>query len=167
MKLKYVESWEMSRYEANGIKLDWKEDDYTETIREKSNAVDREARIHAEVELFLTEMSQEYEDLILSWMDRYEKEMEQLETDIQILKEKREEQFEQTEQLREEYERRNVAIADYLEVKELRRQEQERQEQRARAAIKIQAWWRGTMVRKCLGPYRKKKKGKGKDKKKK
>lgn len=30
--------------------------------------------------------------------------------------------------------------------------------------LQLQAWWKGVMVRKCLGPYAKKKKGKGKGK---
>lgn len=30
-------------------------------------------------------------------------------------------------------------------------------EKNTKAATKIQAWWRGMMYRKCLGPYRKKK----------
>ena len=34
----------------------------------------------------------------------------------------------------------------------------ERQNLEIRTAIKIQAWWRMTMVRRKLGPYRKKKK---------
>lgn len=34
---------------------------------------------------------------------------------------------------------------------------------RLKAATRIQAWWRGVMVRRCLGPFKKqKKKGKGK-----
>lgn len=45
---------------------------------------------------------QEYEDGTLKWMDTYEKEMEQLEMDIQVLKEKREQQFERIEELSNE-----------------------------------------------------------------
>lgn len=52
-------------------------------------------------------------------------------------------------------------------MKEQKRLEQEELERKIRAAIRIQAWWRGVMVRKCLGPFRKKKgkKGKKNDKK--
>lgn len=44
------------------------------------------------------------------------------------------------------------------------RKEREKQmafaDMQLRSAIKIQAWWRGTMVRKGLGPFKKKKKSK-------
>lgn len=53
-----------------------------------------------------------------------------------------------------------------MKVKEERRKQQEELDRREKAATKIQAWWRGTMVRRCLGPYRKKKGKKGKGDKK-
>lgn len=58
VKLNYIQKWELSRYESNYTQLDLKEDDYSEVIREKNNGIDREARIHAEIETFLTEMIQ-------------------------------------------------------------------------------------------------------------
>ena len=41
--------------------------------------------------------------------------------------------------------------------KERVRLEKERMEREASSALLIQSWWRGTMVRRCLGPYRKRK----------
>jgi kinesin family protein 6/9 len=45
-----------------------------------------------------------------------------------------------------------------LQEREQKIAAKERQELEIRMAIKIQSWWRMTMVRKKLGPYRKKKK---------
>jgi len=53
-----------------------------------------------------------------------------------------------------------------LEYKEQKRKEAEHDQFLYDMATKIQAWWRGTMVRKGLGPYKKRKKP-AKDKKKK
>lgn len=58
MKLNYVKKWEISRYECNYTLLDLKEDQYSEIIRESNNGVDRESRIHAEIETFLGELTQ-------------------------------------------------------------------------------------------------------------
>lgn len=50
--------------------------------------------------------------------------------------------------------------------KERRRRQLEREQQQMFAAIKIQSWWRGMLVRNAIGPYKKKKGKKGKKKKK-
>ena len=59
-------------------------------------------------------------------------------------------------------------IDTYLAEKEALQKEKEREELVQKSAIKIQAWWRGVMVRRKLGPYRpaeKKKKRQAKTKK--
>lgn len=57
----------------------------------------------------------------------------------------------------------------YMEERKTREHKQEMQQHINEMATKIQAWWRGTMVRRHLGPYKvdKKKKPKEKPKKKK
>lgn len=56
--------------------------------------------------------------------------------------------------------KRQEYIDEYKERKERERREYEIEQNRINSAIKIQAWWRGVMVRRHLGPYRRKKKGK-------
>lgn len=58
VKLHYIQKWQTARNESNSYKLDVKEDAYSDVIREKNNAIDREARIHAEIETFLSETTQ-------------------------------------------------------------------------------------------------------------
>lgn len=43
---------------------------------------------------------------------------------------------------------------EYLAEKEYRRQQQEYEQYRHQKATKIQAWWRGVMVRRYLGPFK-------------
>jgi len=58
-----------------------------------------------------------------------------------------------------EYEQ--VVVDDRVEKEKLRRKlEKESDEQEA--AVMLQAWWRGTLVRRSLGPYKPKKKKKAK-----
>jgi hypothetical protein len=45
----------------------------------------------------------------------------------------------------------------YNEQKERERLEKLKQEKERKAAVRIQSWWRGMMVRHHLGPYRPKK----------
>lgn len=62
-----------------------------------------------------------------------------------------------------QYEQRQEFIEEYKKHKEELRKAALLLQRQTRAATKIQAWWRGTMFRRHLGPYkRKKKKGKGK-----
>lgn len=58
-------------------------------------------------------------------------------------------------------------IDDGKANRERKRKEEERLEMLNKKATKIQAWWRGMMVRHKLGPFnpKKGKKGKGKEKK--
>lgn len=65
-----------------------------------------------------------------------------------------------------QYEQRKEQIEAYLEYKEKKRLEAELLALQHRSATKIQAWWRGCMVRHCLGPYRKRRGKHKKDNKK-
>merc|ERR1712007_384066 len=64
----------------------------------------------------------------------------------------------------DDYER--VVIEDRL-IKQKKKEEEERRVLEEKSSIKVQAWWRGTMVRRGLGPWRKddKKKEKKREKK--
>lgn len=53
-----------------------------------------------------------------------------------------------------QYESRQACIDTYLAEKEVIRKKKEDEEHVRRSVIEIQAWWRGVMVRRKLGPYR-------------
>ncbi|XP_026855297.2 dynein regulatory complex protein 9 isoform X1 [Electrophorus electricus] len=96
----------------------------------------------------------------------------QLEDEIKMLEGKLEEErrvHKEMESFLKEHqtyrESKQVIIEDRLVKDNLRRQLERAQLER-NAAIKIQSWWRGTVVRKCLGPYKKAKKPKSKERKK-
>ncbi|KAL0269275.1 UNVERIFIED_CONTAM: hypothetical protein PYX00_007071 [Menopon gallinae] len=83
----------------------------------------------------------------------------------QLQKKARKQQF-KLQELKSLFNDRQKEMEDYLKFKEERRAEEERERFINECATKIQAWWRGTMVRKGLGPYKRRKKA-PKDKKKK
>ena len=55
-------------------------------------------------------------------------------------------------------------VEDRIEKEKVRRKE-EQEAIELKASIRLQSWWRGVMVRKGLGPFKKGKKKKGKGKK--
>ena len=53
-----------------------------------------------------------------------------------------------------QYESRQAFIDTYFAEKEAIREKKKHEEHVRNSLIKIQAWWKGTMVRRKLGPYR-------------
>ena len=49
-------------------------------------------------------------------------------------------------------------VRSHVEERDRIRREKEQMKLETAMAIKIQAWWRMIMVKKCLGPYKKRKK---------
>ncbi|KAF2904088.1 hypothetical protein ILUMI_02083 [Ignelater luminosus] len=167
IKGNYIENWENSRTEQNNFQLDRQEEYYLNIINRVKADIEREVRIDAEIESYITQCQRDYEDGIQYWMERYDKEIEIRDTEIQVLKEKREEQFNRIRELSELYNQHKREIKEYLKLKEIRRQEEELLQKRNLAATRLQAWWKGVMVRKGIGKFSKKKGGKkDKDKKK-
>lgn len=58
------------------------------------------------------------------------------------------------------YLNRQDEVQEYLEEKKIKDEAVELAERQWNAAVKIQSWWKGIMVRNCLGSYRRNRKGK-------
>ncbi|CAI9532248.1 unnamed protein product [Staurois parvus] len=130
-------------------------------VKEK---MDEEIRVHVEIENFLRQHQQELEEKLEYWMEKYDKDTEEKQAELNALKTARVNDLTLLQDLAKQYEEyEKVIIEDRLEKEKA--QEQKKQEQvELSSAIKIQAWWKGTMVRKGLGPYKKSKSKKGKEK---
>jgi kinesin family protein 6/9 len=131
-------------------------------IEELKAKIDEENRVNAEVESFLRTHIEKRQELLEFWINKYEVDVEQKQKDLDLLKAAKAKDLERLQELTRLYaEYEQVVIEDRIEKEKARR----RLEQEARelaACIKCQAWWRGVMVRRCLGPYKKKKKKAGK-----
>lgn len=64
-----------------------------------------------------------------------------------------------------QYNTREEEIQDYLEEKKIKDDAASEAERKYEAIVKIQSWWKGIMVRRGLGPYRRKKSKKAAKKK--
>ncbi|XP_063298928.1 dynein regulatory complex protein 9 [Pelobates fuscus] len=135
-----------------------------ETIQIKT---DEEIRAHLDIENFQRQHLQELEAKLEHWMEKCDKDAERKEDEIQSMKKARDKDLALLQTLAERYkEYERVITEDRLE-KEKARQEKRQAQLELDSTIKIQAWWRGMMVRKGLGAFKKakSKKGKGKGKK--
>lgn len=61
----------------------------------------------------------------------------------------------------EQFNGREDEIQDYLEEKRIKDEAANRAETEYQSIVRIQSWWKGIMVRRGLGPYRRKKGVKG------
>ncbi|PSN47746.1 hypothetical protein C0J52_04617 [Blattella germanica] len=164
LKYKYVSHWETAREEQNTIRLSESEETCETKLTDLRNHIDLESRCHVEVEAYLKLAISSLEDDIEKWMTRYDNELEDRSDEIQRLRAKRAEHYTELEELALTYQHHQNEIDAYLAHKEKKEAEAAHEEFINRMATKIQAWWRGVMVRRGLGPYRKKKKGKDKGK---
>ncbi|XP_010901595.1 dynein regulatory complex protein 9 isoform X2 [Esox lucius] len=94
------------------------------------------------------------------WMERYERDMEDKQQELNNLQHNKANNLSQLQELAKKYrDSELVVIEDRMEKEAIHRQlEKEQTEQDA--ATKIQSWWRGTLVRCGLGPFKKGKKPK-------
>lgn len=155
-----VKKWENARQEqVDAIfnhelkKLHQSRDDYEEKA-------ERELIVINKIMAFYREKCKNLEESIETWQRRYETEKLDLDEQIKHTEETIENVKSKYESIRSCYETREEFIEEYyVEQRQLEAIRKIEQGQRA-SAIRIQAWWRGMMVRKQLGPYRPKKKNK-------
>lgn len=143
-----------------------------EEIEKIKMKIEEENRIHMEIEVFLRKEQQKLEEKLEFWMEKFDKDTEMKQNELNALKAAKTSDLAHLQDLAKkirEYEQ--VIIEDRLE-KENTRKKIEQDELELRSAIKLQAWWRGTAVRRGIGNFRmpkdkddgKDSKGKGKDK---
>lgn len=155
-----VKKWENARQEQvdavfnHELKTLYRaRDDYEENT-------ERELIVINEILAFYRKKCTELENSLEAWQQRYATERTELDEQIKYTEQCIEDVRSKHELIRSLYEKREQFIKQYyIEQKQLEEIRRIEAGQRA-AAIRIQAWWRGMMVHKQLGPYRPKKKSK-------
>ncbi|XP_055255613.1 dynein regulatory complex protein 9 isoform X2 [Moschus berezovskii] len=142
-----------------------------EEIEKLRLKTEEENRIHAEIEIFLRK-EQQLEEKLEFWMEKFDKDTEMKQNELNALKSAKASDLAHLQDLAKtirEYEQ--VIIEDRIE-KEKTRKKREQDDLELRSIIKLQAWWRGTVVRREIGGFKMPKdkdeskdvKGKGKEK---
>ncbi|NXF88698.1 DRC9 protein, partial [Eubucco bourcierii] len=122
-------------------------------IQELKSKTDEEIRVHTAIENFLRQQHKKLEEKLEYWMDKYEKDMDAKDEELDALKASKANNLERLQRLAEECQMFEETIISDRAEKEARRKQLEQDALELKSTLKLQAWWRGTMVRRYLGPY--------------
>nr|XP_038039555.1 dynein regulatory complex protein 9 isoform X2 [Anas platyrhynchos] len=131
-------------------------------IEDLKKETDEEIRVHVETENFLRQYYKKVEEKLEYWVDKYENDTDAKDAELEALKESKANNLEMLQRFASECQMfEETIIADRAE-KEAKRRKLERDALELKSILKLQAWWRGTMVRRYLGPYQNLKKNREK-----
>ncbi|XP_054022899.1 dynein regulatory complex protein 9 [Dryobates pubescens] len=122
-------------------------------IQKLKTKTDEEIRVHMEIENFLRRQHEKLEEKLKYWMDKYEKDTGAKDEELDALKASKANNLEILQRLAEECQMYEETIISDRAEKEARRKQAERDALELKSTLKLQAWWRGTMVRRYLGHY--------------
>ncbi|KAH8311456.1 hypothetical protein KR044_006459, partial [Drosophila immigrans] len=162
-----VERWEAARVGQAEIWGQNAERAYLRDILDFKQRLSREQRVSQELSAFRSRERADLEQRIADWQQRYASELRRVERESEAWELRILELTKSLARHREQNAEHVVFVNEYRAKKEEEQRLLDLQLHRIQCAIKLQAWWRGTMVRRGLGPFKKKpKRGKrGKPKK--
>ncbi|XP_009695059.1 PREDICTED: IQ domain-containing protein G [Cariama cristata] len=124
-----------------------------EEIQKLRSKTDEEIRVHMEIENFLRQHHKKVEEKLEYWVDKYENDTDAKDEELDALKASKANNLEILQRLTKECQTfEQTIISDRVE-KEAKRRQLEQDALELKSILKLQAWWRGTMVRRNLGPY--------------
>ncbi|XP_047036006.1 dynein regulatory complex protein 9-like isoform X1 [Helicoverpa zea] len=157
-RLCYAEKWLFARFESLELKLD--------VPRPPKPRPDHEHRVHEELLKAFDLQIKEHEKALEYWRQRYD-------TDIAEISSRGQRKLEQLliasgkrQELQKLYDLHQGEMRSWLTFKRERAARLAREEKLRLSAMRIQAWWRGVMVRRALGQFKYLRITKGKGKKK-
>nr|XP_056705872.1 dynein regulatory complex protein 9 [Euleptes europaea] len=130
------------------------DNDLQNEVERLRNHMDEEIRVHLDIENFLKHQLMIIEERLEYWMEKYEKDTEAKQQELNSVKASRTaDQLALQELAKQCLVCEQVIIEDRKE-KENARKKLEQDAREMRSILKLQAWWRGMMVRRFLGPYK-------------
>ncbi|NXM77445.1 DRC9 protein, partial [Serilophus lunatus] len=131
----------------------YEEEALDKKIRELKNKTDEEIHIHRVTENFLRQQYQKVEERLQYWMDKYENDTNVKDEELETLKALKAENLETVKKFAKECLTFEETIITDRSEKETKRKQREQEALEKKSILKLQAWWKGTMVRRFLGPY--------------
>ncbi|NXR15104.1 DRC9 protein, partial [Semnornis frantzii] len=122
-------------------------------IQELKSKTDEEIQVHMETENFLRKQHKKLEEKLEYWKDKYENDTDAKDEELDALQASKANNLERLQRLAEECQMFEETIINDRAEKEARRKQLEQDALELKSTLKLQAWWRGTMVRRYLGPY--------------
>ncbi|NXA07620.1 DRC9 protein, partial [Sapayoa aenigma] len=123
-------------------------------IQELKSKTEEEIQIHMETENFLRQQYQKVEEKLEYWMDKYENDTNAKDEELDALKALKAENLETMQKFAKECLTFEETIITDRSEKETKRKQREQDVLEQRSILKLQAWWKGMMVRRFLGPYK-------------
>ncbi|XP_012533374.1 dynein regulatory complex protein 9 [Monomorium pharaonis] len=154
VEMKYVRVWEAARREQYVLRHELKMDELKKTLNDYCVRERNENRVNDVLTRYLMRRIALIENRIEQWRQRYDREKEMYEGKIRRVRNVIEDARKYLVELTTEYRNNQEFIDTYLAEQEALRRQKEHEDHVQRSAIKMQAWWRGVMVRRKLGPYR-------------
>ncbi|KAL0134621.1 hypothetical protein PUN28_001431 [Cardiocondyla obscurior] len=161
-EMKYVRVWEAARREQHVLRHEQDINELKKTLSSHCVRERSENHVNDVLTRYLTRRIALVESRIGHWRRRYDRERQGYEEEIRRVQNEIEDAREYFGRLTAEYRNNQEFIDTYLTEQEALRRQKEHEDHVRRSAIKMQAWWRGVMVRRKLGPYRSEEKKKKK-----
>jgi len=135
---------------------------------ELQRQIEEESLVNSQVEEFLRNNYKTLTDKLDYWMTKYERDNEEAQNRLNTLDSDRKRDLFRLQELTDKYAEFEKVVLDDRQRKEKQARVAQQAILELTAAIRLQAWWRGMLVRHKLGPFKaKKKSAKGKKGKKK
>ncbi|NWW38897.1 DRC9 protein, partial [Panurus biarmicus] len=122
-------------------------------IQNLKSKADEEIQLHMETENFLVHQYQVVKEKLENWMEKYNKDTAVKDEELDDLKALKAENLETMQRLAKECLIFQATIITDRTDKEAKRKQREQEALELKSAVKVQAWWKGTMVRRFLGQY--------------
>ncbi|XP_065218250.1 dynein regulatory complex protein 9 [Planococcus citri] len=152
-ELEFNEELLRVQMEENELKCVLEEKKLEEEIIRIDDGFKLEEKVHEEVLFYYDNEIKRVNELIAYWKDR-NKDIEERKLLLKSLLDSQREQHEELQFYVSLFKSRESEIQEYLDDKDRRRKEKEYEIYLNTMATKIQSWWRGVMVRRCLGPFK-------------
>ncbi|KAG5676096.1 hypothetical protein PVAND_005950 [Polypedilum vanderplanki] len=143
-----------SRENQVNLKAEKDESKVLKNIKEIEDLMENEKVVTKKVIDFYSLKTKELRNEAQRMSILYDKELEEKELKLQIVKNNRKHYFEMIKQEEEKFAQRQNAIDSYLAEKQRKAEEKKLREMQEEASTLLQAWWRGLMVRLYKGPFK-------------
>lgn len=160
MESNLIGEWERGRQEQTEAVFSHENRVLMRKLKEISFRTDRELIAINELRTFYDVKCEKLAESIAEWRKSFAEERNQLDQEIQKTEQSIANVQEQHGSIRRLFEDRDEFIESYRAEQLIRMIQRELEAKQCAAAVRLQAWWRATMVRKQLGPYRQRKKSK-------
>uniref|UniRef100_A0A8D8Z4G5 Dynein regulatory complex protein 9 n=1 Tax=Cacopsylla melanoneura TaxID=428564 RepID=A0A8D8Z4G5_9HEMI len=154
MQVSYNKKWYHAKSEQNMFLINKKLSQHQQQILSTSQQIEQEHRVANEIINFLRKSVQDLNDQLDWWKQKYETDLEEKQEKLNMVTLERDQQLNKLQQLTKMYNERKAEIEEYDAIKAEIKRKQDFETYQNKMATKIQAWWRGIMVRRHLGQFK-------------